>query len=432
MNSIKFDNSELNNTTYYTRFVKHESFPDRSLNSVARGSDDGDILISDRFGKKIISMQGILVGTSQADMESKKDIMSELFSRKQKNLDIDWNGTTRRYIATCSNLKFDRDHYNINYVPWSAEFTISDGVGKDTSLTAAKHAVDVNSSPYVISPAPVFAGSAKPKPIITFEIGAGHTNPCGIMVENTDNGQKLIINKQTALASGDTVVINYETKKVTIEGVEVGFYGVFPEILIGTNNIRVTVGDIIDQEFIMTDTGAGWIAVYDTQWLAQGFAVQYTDATYRKFWLWLARNGTPAADLTIRIETDAGGKPSGTLVDANAEKDITYLAVGNVGSPLFANIEFPGNFTLEAGKQYWIVLKSPGSASSANRYYVYVETAADATYPNGIMVETVDGGSTWVDYTPVANMGFKVCYGGTVDGSIGTITLDIDYYKHWL
>jgi hypothetical protein len=430
--SIQFDSTELRNTTYIPRFVKHESATERDLNILNLARDDGGVLVNDRRGVKRITLQGILTATSESGLETAIDTFKELFSRVAKNLDISWAGSTRRYVATCQFHNFDRDFFHLLFVPWTAEFVVVNGVGSDTTLTACKHAVSVNSSPFVISPAPVFAGSAKPKPLVTFEIGAGHTKPCGIMLENQDNGQKLIYNKQTALAENDTIIMDYANKKVTLEGVEQPFYGVFPDLIIGTNNLRITVADIVDQQFIMTDLGAGATFIYGDNFYAESFVVPYTDATYRKLSAWLARIGTPADDITLRIETDAGGKPSGTLVDANAEKVITYLAVGTWPDPIYAVFELPANISLNAGTLYWIVLKSASSVNTSNCYRLPLETSADASYSKGKVSYSVDAGANWVEYAPVANFGFKLMYGGTVDGSMGTVTLDIDYYKLWL
>jgi len=430
--SITFDSTELRNTTYIPRFVKHESATERDLNILNLARDDGGVLVNDRRGVKRITLQGILTATTADGLETAIDNFKELFSRVGKNLDISWAGSTRRYVATCQFHNFDRDFFHLLFVPWTAEFVVVNGVGSDTTLTACKHAVAVNSSPFVISPAPVFAGSAKPKPLVTFEIGAGHTKPCGIMLENTDNGQKLIYNKQTALAENDTIVMDYANKKVTLEGVEQPFYGVFPDLIIGTDNLRITVADIVDQQFLMTDLGDGADYIYGDKFWAESFVVPYTDATYRKIAIWLAYIGTPADDITLRIETDDGGKPSGSLVDANAEKVITYLAVGAWPNPAYAEFELPANISLTAGTLYWIVLKSASSANTSNCYRIPLETGANATYSKGSVAYTIDAGSTWSENSPVTNFGFKLRYGGTVDGSMGTVTLDIDYYKLYL
>ncbi|MFA5462449.1 MAG: hypothetical protein WC274_10285, partial [Sulfurimonas sp.] len=100
-NSIKFDSTELLNTTYIPRYVKHESSTDRELGIMNLARDNGSVLVNDRRGTKTITLKGILTGATESALETAIDNFKELFSRQQKNLDISWAGSTRRYIATC-------------------------------------------------------------------------------------------------------------------------------------------------------------------------------------------------------------------------------------------------------------------------------------------------------------------------------------------
>jgi len=88
MASIKFDSTELVNTTYIPRTIKHETIPQRYQSLLQMSGDDGAILVSSRYGEKIITINGILTGTSEANLEANIDSFKELFSRENKNLDI--------------------------------------------------------------------------------------------------------------------------------------------------------------------------------------------------------------------------------------------------------------------------------------------------------------------------------------------------------
>jgi len=106
MASIKFDGTEILDTTHVPRFMKHESAPLRSIQLLDLTRDDGQVVVSIKYAQKTIKLQGVLTGSSQADLESKIDTFKELFSRQAKNLVVDWNGTTRTYVATCMNHVF--------------------------------------------------------------------------------------------------------------------------------------------------------------------------------------------------------------------------------------------------------------------------------------------------------------------------------------
>lgn len=128
------------------QFVKHETVADRTIVSQPITREDGSIYISNRYGEKTIKLQGTIVAADQATLDANIDLFKELFSRVQKNLDVSWGGGTTRFVATCKSHTFDRDHYNLSACPWTAEFTVLDGVGKDTASTTAASAVAVDTT----------------------------------------------------------------------------------------------------------------------------------------------------------------------------------------------------------------------------------------------------------------------------------------------
>lgn len=84
-------------------------------------------------------------------------------------------------------------------------------------------------------------------------------------------------------------------------------------------------------------------------------------------------------NIRVRIETNSGSAPSGTLVDANAEKIIAGTATG--GSSVLHTATFDSTFNLSSGTTYWIVLKKETESSTNNRYAIYASnTSTYATY----------------------------------------------------
>ena len=421
-NSIKFDSQEILSTTYIPRFIKHESAPERELNILNLARDDGGVMVSERRGIKKIQVQGILTAATEALLETAIDNFKELFDRKEKNLDISWAGATRRYVATCSEHSFDRDHFHLLFVPWTAEFIVSSGIGKDSTITPEQHAQAINANPFTWTS--TFAGSAKQKPIITIEVGTGFTKPRGIQLENLTTGQKIIFVKASTIANGDTIVIDFENKKITLEGVEQPFYGIFPDILIGANSMRITIGDILDQY----TTEAGYTdeyLVFDTLRVAQQIVVANTDKSYKRLGLYMGKVGTPPSVMTVEIQTDANGAPSGTKVHADA----TGSMVGG-GSMAWAYIDFASNIELKANTPYWIVCRTT-SGDSSNYYKIAILQGALATYSKGDVGESTDDGATWT-IDSGENVVFKLYFGGNQEASPGNATLDVDYYKRWL
>jgi hypothetical protein len=432
MNSILFDTVEIRGTTYIPRYAKHESAPERKISSADLAGEDGSVLISSKYGTKKIIIKGIITGTSQDNLELNIDTLQELFSRQEKNLDIEWNGSVRRYVATCKRLDFDRDHFNILFVPYEAEFVVSSGEGKATAETTALNATITGSGIDDFE----MLGSKPAKPTIKLSPHAAGIR--GLEFKNTDNGEKLIwTSPNFRPATGDYINFNCGTKKLykfvqsenSVE-VEDNFYGVFPKFKVGTNNIKITAGEITNQETGGLTSGNHLEIMTTTRYLAQSFMVPRTDTTFQGISLFLDKFGGPG-NMTVEIQTDNAGKPSGTPV-TNATFTITSDNVSTTAG--WVNKNSANIFTLTANTKYWIVIKAAGVDGSKG-YDVHTPSHASAAnrYANGSAMYSDDSGSTWTAYDDGygwSNWAFKVKFGGIFNDE-GIITL-IKYYKTYL
>lgn len=434
MASIKFDNTEIVTTTNFPRFIKHESDPERDIISMPLIREDGELLISERYGVKKIMLQGIITGTSQAVLEAAIDTMKELFSRVEKNLDIVYAGGTRRYVATCSKLEFDRDHFHILFCPWTAEFTILSGEGKDTADTTPlnKHTV-ATTTPGTDSFS--MTGSKPGKPVITLKGANWPAGVKGVEYENTDTGEKIIVTRNSSWNTDDQIIIDCDAKTISDDcgglaslALDGKFYGVFPKFKIGTNNVKITVGGITNQktnEADANDCGSDLIIDGDNDYMAQSFSVPYADTTFKGIVMALKKAGTPG-NMTIRIETDADGSPSGTLADANAEFTI---AAADIGTTRAYITKYTANlWALSGNVKYWIVIKG-ASLSAGNEYGAGMTDTTDK-YPGGIVKYTTDGGSTWTLQSAISSLAFKILYGGAVGTS--SVKHTVTYKKTYL
>ena len=431
MNSIKFDSTELRNTTYTPRYAKHESAPERFLQSMGLALDDGEVLVSDRLGIKEIQLTGIITGSSQDDLESKIDAFKELMSRPEKNLDVEWNGSTRRYVATCKRgVDFDRDHFHLNFCPWTAVMVVFSGEGKETTTTKAlDEEVLVTTNP--VSKAFTISGSKPPKPIFTIQGQNFSAQHKGIEIKDTDTGEKIVHTRNMVWGSTDSIVVNCLTKTVTdnlaFAAQRLGdFYGVFPKMKIGTNTIQITLGGIVNQETSETSASDPHLSSSTNlsttdRWRAQSFMIPYSDDTFKGLTLVIEKIGTPTDDLTIEIQTDDGNKSSGSVV-TNAtiifDKD-------DIGAKAYYTAYSADLFSLSANTKYWIVAK--GAGVDAGNYYM-LHYGSDL-YDKGNYSLSNDGGSTWTDL-PASDLPFKLRYGGRPDAS--SVKLTVEYTKTYL
>lgn len=433
--SIKFDNVELMNASYTPKAVRHDSSPVREMEILELAREDGGVLVSERFRPKVIEIEGTLKASSRSALDSLIDDFKELLSRKNKNLDISYGGSTRRYIAYAEEIRINRDYYHNLFVPYYVRFIVPSGIGKDTTETAALDGVDAD-PPYTGNVS--FEGSAEPKPKITLTIGSGWYYAKGIQFENTTRSEKCIITlrKYGYFSDGDILIIDCDEKKVTLKKYmyyywtdeEIEFYGVIPSFQIGSNDIEIKAGNLVDQQFVPDETKTLVDdKIYGNNYVAQSFMVSHTDETYNGYYLRIKKVGSPPDALYVEVRDDNNGKP-GSYV-AGSSVSISAADVGTSFDWILANTEV--NFTLNANTKYWLVVSMAAGQGDINNCYSWRgNSGIAANYGRGHVVKTTDYGANFTNYID-QDKGFKLLFGGKADTS-PQLTLDIDYYKRWL
>jgi len=99
--------------------------------------------------------------------------------------------------------------------------------------------------------------------------------------------------------------------------------------------------------------------------------------------------GTPG-NITVRVETNNAGAPSGTLADANATTTISSFTDTSYG---WRVASFANSFSLSASTTYWIVAKTSAAANDNN--YQWAGDSSSPSYSSGNSASSTDGGSTW-------------------------------------
>jgi hypothetical protein len=123
--------------------------------------------------------------------------------------------------------------------------------------------------------------------------------------------------------------------------------------------------------------------------LAQSFEVTGTQ-TVASVDLRLKKTGGPGGTMTLRIETDNSGEPSGTLADANLT---TTLAESGLGSSYAdATFTFSTPASISGSTTYWLVLSTDRSASETN-YVAWGADGSTPSYADGAMMS--EASSSW-------------------------------------
>lgn len=136
-----------------------------------------------------------------------------------------------------------------------------------------------------------------------------------------------------------------------------------------------------------TDTAIGDVAGTENR-RAQGFQIS-ANAIITSVELYLKDGtGPPTDDITIRIETNTGGVPSGNLAHANATGTINDTDIG--GSYAFETCTFASSFSLLANTTYHIVASVPNQANDI--FFLWGADSAEG-YPNGVLSTSQNGGA---------------------------------------
>lgn len=445
--SIKYDNTELQGATYTPRYVKHENSPERLVNSLKLARQDGEVIIDDTFGVKFIDVTGILIGSSQSDLETKIDSFKELIARKDKNLDIDWAGGTRRYVCRSVFHSFDRDYYNIIHVPYSIRFLVPTGYGQDTAETTAlnKSAITATTDSETIT----FAGSVTPKlrhKIIVDVRG----NADVIKIENTATGDYIEIDID-GFVTTNYLEIDEVAQTVKKNGTtNMTYRGKFPSVTPGSNTLLMTIygsGSILDQSQLGGANGPaimGDIITEPSQTQSfipsQSGRIHKLVATLKK-----TTSGALGGTFNLRIFSDNNGAP-GTLMHTGSFE----IAVADISAADYADLNaiFNGTDTqrpfLIKGQRYWIVGEtSDVTGSDASNLIRWRFDSSPTSYASGKASFQKVSGDPWIDGYAQAedssggvggqiDMNFAEYRGSSGGGVTFSLTWQIYYTKKYL
>jgi len=141
--------------------------------------------------------------------------------------------------------------------------------------------------------------------------------------------------------------------------------------------------------------------------IAQSFTAT-SGGALNKVSVFLGKNATPTADITLRITTDVSGHPNSSQI-SNANATIARASVG--ATPSWIDVTFATPPTLTNGTKYWIVLDY--TANSATNYWNWRKDKTDG-YANNTGKKTTSwssGGAVWVNVG--GDLAFRLWIGGT-------------------
>lgn len=190
------------------------------------------------FPSRPIKLIGQLyAGGSISGLDSLIDTFKGYLLGIDKNLDVDYAGGTRRFVATLNKCAIARPNW-LGFANFTIEFVCSQPFGQNTATTTALSAAGRTAANYTDSH--TFVGTAPyqlPVTTITFTALTGGTGAT-VSFGNAGNGQGINITR--TWLTGDVLVIDCTLKTVTVNGIQVNFVGAFPEFPPGSQSMQYT------------------------------------------------------------------------------------------------------------------------------------------------------------------------------------------------
>lgn len=220
--------SRVTNTGIIVDDIDVDNLPTRIVSVYELAHANLSAIPYDGYPARALPITGTLVSSTPDGLDALLDTFKGYLRGKMKNLDIGYNGGTRRWIATLSpNSSFKRST-DKKRITFSIEFYCTPPFGFDTAATTALNGTARTLATY--SDAYTFLGTADYQlPVVTITLTAvSSSGSQQLFWGNSDTGQGIVITSST-WANGDVVVIDCVNKKVTVNGIDVDFSGAFPE-----------------------------------------------------------------------------------------------------------------------------------------------------------------------------------------------------------
>jgi hypothetical protein len=228
---ILFNNLNLNDTVnYFVESSNHEETAkaETNLQKIARTNES--VLLRKNFGVRTIKMTVIVKDSDRESLDSRMDTFRKTIEAKDKNLDIDYSTSTRRFVATGYIEKVDR---RLNWARVDCKFECYRAFGEDTTSTTESFN-GKTTTPYTDDIE--IGGSAPAQPDITITVvSVTATGDKFIQIKNTDNGDYVKVSADD-WAADDVIIISTRNASVSRNGNITEYLGIMPEWIPGVNN----------------------------------------------------------------------------------------------------------------------------------------------------------------------------------------------------
>jgi hypothetical protein len=235
--SISFNSNSLQTNKIITQDIQHASIPTKDAKLYALAHASASAIPFTSYPSKTITITGRIFDDTVELLDATLDVFRGYFTVDNANLDIGYNNSIRRYIATMNVLDITRPG-GLTYADFSLELICTQPFGQDITATTAIHAIGRTAASY--TDLITMAGTAPwQKPVVTLTysavVGSGAIN-----FSNNANGQQITISGTRS--AGDIVIFDSFNKRVQVNYVDYTFTGAFPEFPPGAASMQYSDG----------------------------------------------------------------------------------------------------------------------------------------------------------------------------------------------
>jgi hypothetical protein len=164
--ALTYNSFDLNDSSHITSDIQDAGTPDRNLAIFNLIRSGGGVITDSTYYTKAIKVVGKIVGTSMTNLESILDSFHAAMAVENKNLDIGYNSSTRRYVATPAKVSVERPVRAANWASFEIDFVATE-YGKDTSATTLLNASVISANPSTSS---LVIGGSAPDQLLRIQI----------------------------------------------------------------------------------------------------------------------------------------------------------------------------------------------------------------------------------------------------------------------
>jgi phage-related protein len=230
---FSFDGYGLQNASIIISTVQglHDSGSVDFGDTANNGQDGGQFIFRD-WRKKTVILKGIVKSDTRTNFEAKLDEMKGKLDGKNDILRYATQGKFREINATCTNMVFDRQSYNVNFCQFVITFTINDVYWRDSdSVSVSSNTLTANTSAEYTN-----IGNKETYPKIVTYINSGTCSQFALTLNGTT------ITYAGSLTAGDVLIIDSKTKRVYKNSVVVDYTWPCPIFQKGSNIVSYNFG----------------------------------------------------------------------------------------------------------------------------------------------------------------------------------------------